>query len=150
MRKLFVLFFVVFSFTAINACAAKEKEIVIKSTQILKEADCDYLLMKAKDEKYILNNLASLYANRICKGYSFDFKTLSDTEKRIFKAKFDELDESKRTELKDTDTIGSLKLAYKNEKSPDEKFNIFKKLRQKYRAANLRDDSFRLIKKNHE
>ena len=150
MRKLFVLFFGVFNFTAINACAAKPKEIVIKSTQILKEADCDYLLMKAKDQKYILNHLAALYANRICKGYTFDFKELTDTEKRIFKAKFDELDESKKAELKDTDTIDSIKLAYKNEKSPDEKFNLFKKLRQKYRAANLRDDSFRLIKKNHE
>ncbi|MBC7752600.1 MAG: lytic transglycosylase domain-containing protein [Moraxellaceae bacterium] len=150
MRKLFILFVVIFNFTTIVACAAKEKETVLPLVQVLKVADCDYLLKKAKDEKYILSHLASLYANRICKGYTFDFKNLTDMEKRIFKAKFDELDESKKAELKDTDTIDSLKLAYKNEKSAEEKFNIFKKLRQKYRASNLRDESFRLIKKNHE
>lgn len=150
MRKLFILFVVIFNFTTIVACAAKEKESVLPLVQVLKVADCDYLLKKAKDEKYILSHLASLYANRICKGYTFDFKNLTDMEKRIFKAKFDELDESKKAELKDTDTIDSLKLAYKNEKSAEEKFNIFKKLRQKYRASNLRDESFRLIKKNHE
>ena len=158
MRNLLVLSFFTFNFTAYVACAAKAKETVtpvptlsqkVASNKTLKDSDCERLLSKAKDETYVLNHLAGLYANRLCKGFTFNFTTLTDTEKRIFKSKFDELDDSKKADTKDTDTIESLKLAYKNEKSPEEKFNIFKKLRQKYRAANRRDDSFRLIKSHH-
>lgn len=115
----------------------------------LKDMDCDGLIAKSKEETYVLNHLAALYANRTCKDFSFDFKNLTETERKIFKMKFDELDESKKVDLKDTDTIDSLRLAYKNEKSSEEKFNLFKKLRQKYRAANRRDESFKLIKSNH-
>lgn len=158
MRKLFVIPLFVFNFTAYVACAAKDKETIptvpnlketVASNKTLKDSDCDRLLAKAKDEKYILNHLAGLYAHRQCKDYTFDFKTLTNTEKRIFKAKFDEVDPTQKPDTKDTDTIDSLKLAYKNEKSPEEKFNIFKKLRAKYRAAGRKDDSFRLIKSNH-
>jgi soluble lytic murein transglycosylase len=155
MRKLFILFFFSFNFTAYLACAAKTKQSTspaptfVAANKILKNSDCEGLLAKAKDETYVLNHLAALYANRICKGYTFNFAALTDTEKRIFKAKFDELDENKKTETKDTDTIDSLKISYKNEKDPEEKFNIFKKLRQKYRAAGRRDESFKLIKSYH-
>jgi soluble lytic murein transglycosylase len=158
MRKLFIFSIFAVNFTAYVACAAKTKEVIppvptikqtVASNKTLKDSDCERLTSKAKDEKYILNHLAGLYANRQCKDFTFDFKSLTDTEKRVFRAKFDEIDGSKKADTKDTDTVDSLKLAYKNEKNPEDKFNAFKKLRQKYRSTGRKDDSFRLIKSNH-
>ncbi len=115
----------------------------------IKDMDCPALLAKAKEEAYVLKNLAALYANRKCKDFRFDFKKLSELEKRIFKMRFDEVDDSRKAELKDTDTIASLQAQYKKEKRPEERFNLFKKLRQKYRSAGRINDSMKLIKSQH-
>lgn len=145
-------FLIAIPFSSCSSSAIASAGKLQKSDEFtpLRIADCETLIKKYNNPKEDLRNLAGLYANRKCKDFSLDFKTIPDQEKRIFRAKFDELDENKKTETKDTETIESLKSVYNKATEPDEKFEAFKKLRQKYRSSNKIDASFNLIKSYHE
>ena len=125
---------------ALNIVSAKEN---------LKDFNCDKMILKAKDNQYVLKNLAALYANRNCKDFVFESKNLTDLEKKIYKVKFDELDENKKNDLSDSESLETLKLKYKLAEWPIERFEAFKKLRQKYKLLGQKENSLNLIKNNH-
>lgn len=117
----------------------------------LSDLKCEDLIQKYTDEKYPLRYLAGLYANRNCKGFTFDFKLIPENEKTVYKVKFEELDNQKKLEKEaQTDSIAQLKKKYLNAKNPNDKLTAFKNLRQKYRNSGKRDLSFKLIKDYHK
>lgn len=107
---------------------------------------CEDLISKYSDEKYNLRFLAGLYANRNCKGFTLDYKLIPDSEKRIFRIKFDELDPDKKTAQEASESLDSLKKNFKKETDPNKKFSVFKKIRQKFRSLGKKDESIKFMK----
>lgn len=97
MKKILSLSFLAITFSTYLSCVSKPVERIslndepdreIAGGTTLKTANCEQLIGRAKDPNYVLTRLASLYAQKKC-NYNFDPASLSETERKIFSARFE-------------------------------------------------------------
>ncbi len=100
---------------------------------------CEKLIEKAGDEKFALNGLAGIRAHKNCKNYKFDFKELSDIERRIYAEEIEESDPTKPVSNYRM-TIADFKKNLKVARQPADKMKAFKQLRAKQKSAGLRTE----------
>ena len=101
---------------------------------------CEQLIEKSADKSFTLSTLAGLRAHKKCENFKFDWRNITDVEKRIYSDELSEIDPSVAKPLTET-TIEELRSKLKLEKNNSEKFKIYKQLRQKYKNVGKRSES---------
>ena len=110
---------------------------------------CEKLIEKANDKDFSLNVLAGLRAHKNCKNFKYDWKSLSDTDKKIYSDELMDIDPDYKLPLAEL-SIKDLKQKLSAEKDPQEKFKIYKQIRQKYKNNGAKNDSKRIILQIHK
>ncbi|MBC7740786.1 MAG: lytic transglycosylase domain-containing protein [Bdellovibrionaceae bacterium] len=112
---------------------------ITSSNPSMIEMSCDQLIEKAGDAKFSLKGLAGIRAHKNCKNFKYDFKELSEIEKRIYAEEIEELDLTKPSPLAKL-TITELKKNLKSAVTAIEKMKAYRQLRSKQKSAGLRND----------
>lgn len=105
---------------------------------------CEQLIEKSTDKSFALSTLAGLRAHKKCTNFKYEWRNITDQEKRIYSDELLQIDPDAVKPLSET-SIDELKIKLKNEKNNAEKIKIYKQLRQKYRNAGRKNDSLLLI-----
>lgn len=108
----------------------------------LSDWTCEKLIEKSSDKDFSLNVLAGLRAHKNCKNFKYDWRSISEMDKKIYADEMQEIDPEFKPPLNEL-SIKDLKAQLKNEKNPTEKFKIYRQLRQKYRNNGQKDDARR-------
>jgi len=105
----------------------------------LADFTCEQLIEKSKEETFALHGLAALRAKKNCKDFTFDIKTLSDLERRIYAEQIQDF-ETAPAPAPSAMSIADLKKNIKQAETPAEKVKAYRQLRAKEKGAGLRND----------
>ena len=119
---------------------------------------CDQLAKASQDKDFALSSLAGIRGIKKCPNFSYDMKSISDFDRRIFVQEMAEanilllptpVSATAQVAITETASIDSLRAQIKKEKDSLEKMALMKQLRTKYRNNNRRADAIKVLKDFH-
>ena len=124
----------------------------------IKDMSCDQLTKASQDKDFALNSLAGIRGIKKCPGFTFDMKSVSDFDRRIFVQEIAEanilllpspVSATAQIAIAENLSIDNLRAQIKKEKDPVEKMAFMKQLRAKYRSNNRKGDALKVLKDFH-
>jgi soluble lytic murein transglycosylase len=115
----------------------------------LADFTCEQLIEKAADKTFPLAALAGLRAHRNCPNFKYEWRGITDLESKLYADALFEVDPTSVKPLSEN-SIDELKIKLSKEKNNIDKFNLYKQLRLKYKAAGHRTNGEKTIQQLYQ